>query len=279
VIVACVVAANLALVLSLALHDLHQRRRRRREISRLNALFDAPAHALSPARRGGSRLIIRSTVAAAAVLVLSGVAMADPTIREAIISTANRAADVVIGEREPGSAAADETTSPPSSSERSASPSAGERPADPGRSEAVGGANGNVREGTAPGPEPPPAAGDGSSPSEPTDDVPTPTPPDTPSDPSTSPDPTFTAEAEATSPTTILVTWSRMPTAKAYSVSRAISGSSDWSEVARVPAGKVSAVSNELEPGTTYLFRVTAMLARGGEEPVAQTSATTPAAA
>jgi hypothetical protein len=69
-----------------------------------------------------------------------------------------------------------------------------------------------------------------------------------------------------------------MPTATAYAVHRAIFGTSDWVEVARVSAGKRSALSEGLQPGTRYAFRVTATLARGDEQVVAETSAITPPA-
>ena len=276
VIVACVVAANLGLVLALALQDVLARRKRRREIARLDALFDPPARPFSRASHGRTRLANRAQVAAAVFVVLSGVAMAHPSIRDAVVATADRAAGVVAGDREPGATPAEGTTSPSHATDGSAPPDAGTRP-DAGRDRAGssgGSADGDRR---APGAEPAPTpAHDPASPSASVEVVPS--SPPAPSDP---PEPTDTAlapTAEPTSPTTVVVSWNRVPTAKAYSVTRAIAGSDGWVEVEGVSAGKRSVVSADLQPGTTYRFRVTATLAGGGEQ-VAEAFATTPAEA
>jgi len=277
VIVAGIVVANLGFLLILAAQDLHERRKERREVRRLHDLFRSPGHPLLRATHGPKRLVGRSVVAVAAVVVLGGVAIASPTIRDAVVSGAIRAADIVAGDAHLGEGAAEET-SPSSRTEGSRSPSGETRPpADSGSAESVSGGGENRGDGRGAGAEPTPPAppGETPSPSGAAEPVPSPSPSPAPSDPTPPPDVPFTATAEPTSPTTIVVSWDRVPTATAYSVTRSILGSNDWVDVARVPAGKRSTVSGELQPGTTYLFRVTATIARGGEE-VDETSATTP---
>lgn len=277
IIVAWIVVANLGFLLILAVQDLHERRKKHREVRRLLALVPSPGHPLLRATHGRRRLVGRSLGAVAAVVVMGGIAMASPTIRDAVVSGAIRAGDIVAGDVHVGEEAAEEP-SPSSGTEGSRSPSGETRPRDrSGSTEGVSGGGQDRGDGTAagPGPAPSPPPGGTPSPAGAAEPVPSPSPSPAASDPPAPPDVTFTATAEPTSPTTIVVSWNRVPTATAYSVARSIIGSNGWVEVASVPAGKRSTVSDGLLPGTTYLFRVTATLARDGEE-VDETSATTP---
>jgi hypothetical protein len=125
-IVACIVVANLAFVVYLTLRYFIHRRRRRREIDGLEALMQPSFR--GPSRRG--RAVGGSTVVAAMVVLVSGVEMATPEIRDAVISTVDGAVDAVIEGREVDAAGAEETPSPSFTIDRSGSATTGPPPGD-----------------------------------------------------------------------------------------------------------------------------------------------------
>jgi hypothetical protein len=240
---AVILALNLAFGVRIALSEFRSRRKLRREVGALESMW---ARDRSPAERGPRhrRFASRTIAAAAAALVLSGVAVAaTSTTREAVLSTVGGVIDRFTEEPDVEAAGADATIGP----------SAG--------GPTASASDGAERDGATRDPNDEGAVGTGrSASSAPAPSIATPSvvPSTTPSSsPSESPaPPMFTARAEPLTATTIRVSWDLLPSASSYLVERSPDGVDAWEVVAQFPAGETSTIA-EVTPGT-YSFRVTA---------------------
>jgi hypothetical protein len=273
-VVAAIFALNVAYGSFLFLSEFVQRRRARREVGALEAMWRADRNDTD---RRATRSVGRMVLAGASLLLVSALTATSPTARE-VVSRVTEAIGGLGGDR--GVEAAASGTAPTTSAElaptvtptTSAGPSGSARqPGDdvtaselglPDPAERVAPSDSSVTQRTdgPPAVSPSPIVGE-----------PEPSPPSTGS-PTPSTD-VFTVEATATGPTTVVIEWGDVPQATRFEIERSIAGESAWPEGEHVSAGKQTVIVGDLQPGTTYVFRVTAFLAQG--DPVEATDVVT----
>jgi hypothetical protein len=264
---AAILALNVGFGVRIAFSELRSRRRIRREVDVLESMW---RHDPDPAERVTlrSRLAGRATAVAAAVVMLSGVAIATPA-GDAVVSTFTGVVNRLTtnesqfeasapGPRDSGAGSSEATSPEPDAP--------GVRPDGTSREPHANGEGGQAS--TPPAPIP----------SEGQDPAPTETPV-----PSLHPTPTesvapaaFGASASARSSTEIELSWNDLPTATGYVV-ESPDGLGGWTTVTQLPDGEMSTIVTELTPDTTYEFRVRATT-ESGDVVSDVTSATTPSA-
>jgi hypothetical protein len=272
-VVAAIFALNVAYGSFLFLSEFVQRRRARREVGALEAMWRADRN---DTERRATRSVGRMALAGASLLLVSALTATSQPARD-VVSRVTEAIGGLGGDG--GVEAAASGTAPTTSAElaptvtptTSAGPSGSARqPGDdvtaselglPDPAERVAPSDSSVTQRT----DEPPAAS-------PSPIVGEPEPPPSTESPTPSTD-VFTVEATATGPTTVVIEWGDVPQATRFEIERSIVGESAWVEVHDVSAGKRTFTDGDLQPGTTYVFRVTAFLAQG--DPVEATDAVT----
>jgi hypothetical protein len=255
---ALILALNLAFGLHIALSEVRSRWKFRREVGALESMWADDRSPIDHEPRRG-RFVGRTTAAAAAALVLSGVAVASTgSTREAVISTVGGVVGAVdrFMEQPSVDAAGIDATIAPSAEEPAASASAGAQ------------RDGATREPDGAGVEADTSSTASAAPSTiaaPTVDAsPSPVAAESPVPP------VFNASAEPLSETTIQVSWDPLPSATEYLVERSPDGVDAWGVVAQIPAGEFSTTA-DVPSGVSY-FRVTATTDAGPVQATASAS-------
>jgi hypothetical protein len=267
VVLAAILALNLAYGLFIGLLEMRRHRKARREIGTLEAMWRLDPRSPLRSERRAVRSFRVAGVLAVSLMVLSGIAIATPgglgrvsTVTEAIGDLFAAPDGQVAEAPEHG----DGSTPIEGTSGGRADPTAGD------------GDGGAVNHDVAPGRESDPSSVDdpvlsdvtqtdtapearNPDPEQPPVDGDPPTPPA--ESPAPEPEPVITLLADPLSDTSVMLAWDALPAATGYRLERTGGSSDGWS--VEVPAGTTSMTDGGLAPETEYTYRITATLDDG----------------